>query len=892
MKKYLLLFACMLLFHNSIAQLTKWSKSVGAFDAVDAATDQWGNIYSLATGLGGLVIDGNTLYTPIVNDHFVIVLKHDRDGNLLWFRCFEASINGANATALAVDPSGDIYIGGTAGMVAVNLDTVTVFGSFIARLDQATGNVKWAQPVPQQFYSMVLDKSGNVYPLFTSNSSAYFGTSWVVNNWGVGNGIGVGKFDPNGNVVWVSLFRSYGTGRGSGIAIDSSGATLVFTGYFTTQFDVNASSVSSTSMAAFVGSISTSNGSTAGLFKTGGKTGVDVKFNHSGDVIVAGEFANTVSIGSNTLTAHGMNDLYLASFSVAGTCNFAKQIGSIGNNSQNLQMGNIGIDSSDQIFMDGQLPDMTIFGSDTLPGMLGMQYGFLAKFDATGNELWENEFTCSTNCRANGMFVEDNGMMVITGNYGNNANLVIGTDTLYGGGIFISFIAGDANLIKGRMYFDFNKNGIYDSGDRGLKNEKALISPAPYPAFADVDGNYEMFVDTGNFLVTPGYSNSYYNLLNASYPVTFSSYNQLSSNLDFVFQPISGITDVKVDVTSLSPSRTYQPMYFQITCTNAGTDTASGEVKFFFDPGFNYLYSMPLATFSGDTVVWPYSNLKPFESLTFEVMLFLTTSIPVGSVISSIAYITPYANDVKQSDNSDTLTSIVVASLDPNYKEVEPAGNIAPSFIPSGDLLDYTVHFQNTGTDTAFTIVVVDTISNNLDLNSLEIISSSHPVTLYATGNGRVEFTFTNILLPDSNVDEPLSHGFVKYSIRPLGTLANGDSISNTGYIYFDYNAPVITNTTITKVTNLNALPELNDSHIKIYPVPSSDNITVDLTGFSNEKINLKLFTLKGNLIREWRNIQPQLFKIDMQHVDAGSYLLVVHSGKANHYCKIVKTGE
>jgi hypothetical protein len=66
-----------------------------------------------------------------------------------------------------------------------------------------------------------------------------------------------------------------------------------------------------------------------------------------------------------------------------------------------------------------------------------------------------------------------------------------------------------------------------------------------------------------------------------------------------------------------------------------------------------------------------------------------------------------------------------------------------------------------------------------------------------------MEFKFENILLVDSNTNEPLSHGFVRYRIQPKTNLSAGDSITNFAAIYFDFNEPVITNTAKTIIVFL-----------------------------------------------------------------------------------------
>jgi len=135
-------------------------------------------------------------------------------------------------------------------------------------------------------------------------------------------------------------------------------------------------------------------------------------------------------------------------------------------------------------------------------------------------------------------------------------------------------------------------------------------------------------------------------------------------------------------------------------------------------------------------------------------------------------------------------------SFDPNDKQAVPTGYGTEHYIEAGDDLKYYIRFQNTGTDTAFTVVIRDTISEHLDIATLLHGASSHPYDLTIISGNVLKYTFNNILLPDSTTNEPLSHGFVKFKISQQPNLPLGTTINNTAAIYFDFNEPVITNET------------------------------------------------------------------------------------------------
>ncbi len=159
----------------------------------------------------------------------------------------------------------------------------------------------------------------------------------------------------------------------------------------------------------------------------------------------------------------------------------------------------------------------------------------------------------------------------------------------------------------------------------------------------------------------------------------------------------------------------------------------------------------------------------------------------------SLGHVTAYSED-----DADPFVSIDCqenkGSFDPNDKNPYPTGT-GPNFeIEPNTDLDYHIRFQNTGTDTAFTVVIRDTISPHLDINSIQPGASSHSYEFDLIGDGAIKFTFNDILLPDSNINEPASHGFVKFRINQEQDVAPGTIINNTAFIYFDFNEPIQTN--------------------------------------------------------------------------------------------------
>jgi uncharacterized repeat protein (TIGR01451 family) len=161
----------------------------------------------------------------------------------------------------------------------------------------------------------------------------------------------------------------------------------------------------------------------------------------------------------------------------------------------------------------------------------------------------------------------------------------------------------------------------------------------------------------------------------------------------------------------------------------------------------------------------------------------------------SIGFVTQF-----EEDDGDPFSSIDchqnIGAFDPNDKQAQPIGIQAQHFIDENGEIDYTIRFQNTGTDTAFTVVVRDTLTPFLDIATFKNGASSHRYELDIIEGRILKFTFPKINLVDSSKNNLLSQGFIKYTIRVKSGSPFGSRIENRAAIFFDFNAPVITNKT------------------------------------------------------------------------------------------------
>jgi uncharacterized repeat protein (TIGR01451 family) len=196
---------------------------------------------------------------------------------------------------------------------------------------------------------------------------------------------------------------------------------------------------------------------------------------------------------------------------------------------------------------------------------------------------------------------------------------------------------------------------------------------------------------------------------------------------------------------------------------------------------------------SGDTLTWNVPDFGAVNNKTaFNFMMYIDTFAIPGSSVCLTATVTGRAHDYNPSNNSLTYCFPVLDALDPNSKQVYPTR------IDSGyQFLTYTIRFQNTGTAAAQSISIQDTLDSHLDPTTLRLLTYSantgYP-QLYINTNIVSIYFYTN--LPDSAISDSLSQGYVQFGIRTKDGIAiNGETVSNTASIYFDYNPAVVTNT-------------------------------------------------------------------------------------------------
>ena len=343
--------------------------------------------------------------------------------------------------------------------------------------------------------------------------------------------------------------------------------------------------------------------------------------------------------------------------------------------------------------------------------------------------------------------------------------------------------------ISGRLYQDVNGDCSYQPGtDQPLEGRSIQIGD-DY-AVAGLEGRYEKYVRPGSYelQVAPRLYHEFACDTNVR-TVLIDSLD--AEDIDFVHNPTAGNADLNVTLFTATPFRPGFSGTLYVSVRNVGTEPATNRSLVLEYPVAAMIVSHPQATGVPGSLTLDVS-LSVGEHATYVYDFTIDAGIPLGDTLTLWSRI-DWPTDVRPQDNASGIVRAVQGSFDPNDKTAYPSDNyVLPQ---TSNELDYRIRFQNTGTDTAFRVTVVDTLAADYDLLTLRTLSASHPYTFDLRAPGIATWTFDDILLPDSTTNEPASHGFIFLRVNTLGDVTLGDTLRNSAAIYFDYNEPVITNT-------------------------------------------------------------------------------------------------
>ncbi len=398
-----------------------------------------------------------------------------------WSQRFGSTLSDAG-DVVTVDGAGNVlvtgYFQGTVNFGGADLVSVGTSDVFIAKYN-ANGVHQWSKRVggvsPEQSYGIAVDLSGNVVVAGFFQGTANFGGADLVS--AGANDIFVARYNASGTHLWSKRFGGTSNDLANGVATDNSG-NVVVTGQF--QNTVNFGGVDLVSAGGtdiFLAKYN-SGGThqwSQRLGSTGGDIANAVAMDGSGNAVMTGTFQGTVDFGGGGLVSVGSNDIFLAKYNSSGVHQWSHRFGGSSEGAYGVD-----VDGSGNVVMTGYMTDTIDFGGGTLTGVGGYDV-FLAKFTSAGVHVWSKRFGGTGVEIGHSVGVNSAGAIALTGEFEGTVN--------FGGGNRVSAGLSDIFLVK------YNANGTHQ-WSRGFGSSFGEVGNS---AAVDNSGNV---VFTGPFSAT------------------------------------------------------------------------------------------------------------------------------------------------------------------------------------------------------------------------------------------------------------------------------------------------------------------------------------------------------------------------------------------------------
>jgi hypothetical protein len=402
-----------------------WSKTFGdtSSDAgLAVAVDASGNVF-IAGRFGGVVnFGGGSLFGAGQLDIFVAKYS-GTTGQHIWSKRFGSTLN-EEGTAIAVDPSGNVfvtgYFEGTVDFGGVGLVSAGSSDVFLLKLNGTTGAHIWSRRFggtsSDVGNSVAVDPMGTPAITGTFSGTADFGGSTFISSGS--NDIFASKYDrSNGGHLWSRAFGGTGSDDGLSIATDSSGNAYV-TGYYLSSA-INFGGGALTNAGNYDGylvKLASADGSHVWSKRFGGGS-VDRTYAvaaRSGSVFVTGDyFSASIDFGGGAVSTNGPGDAFLAKFDTNGAHQWSRSIGGISGEAGFA----VTIDGSGDSIITGFFLSESNFGGFPL-NSAGNADVAIAKYSGTnGAHKWSRRFGGTALDHPRAVAADGSGDIFVTGFY-------------------------------------------------------------------------------------------------------------------------------------------------------------------------------------------------------------------------------------------------------------------------------------------------------------------------------------------------------------------------------------------------------------------------------------------------------------------------------------------
>ncbi|MCG8308445.1 MAG: FG-GAP-like repeat-containing protein, partial [Cytophagales bacterium] len=384
----------------------------------------------------------------------------------------------------------------------------------------------------------------------------------------------------------------------------------------------------------------------------------------------------------------------------------------------------------------------------------------------------------------------------------------------------------DGATIDGYVYHDQNDNCQKDANEQPLANTLIKVNNGSLYAMTDESGYYEISLPIGNYSIQQEVPTNFESTCQPNpHSVNITTVGQTFSSLDFPNKGISSEPDLAVELSTTALRRGFDNEMVLYYANISADDAYDVTIELILEePLVLSQASVPWTSQTGNTYIWQIDTVLSGAQSTIQLMNYVDLTAELGQTKNLNATIGTKQEESNYENNDHHLTEPIVGSLDPNDMLVTPEGIGSGHLIHPETRLNYKIRFQNVGNYPATYVTVIDTLPEQLDPSTFRLGGSSHLYQFEMLENNVLKWYFHEINLVDSVSNEPESHGFVKFSIKPKPDLDAGTTIVNRASIKFDFNPFIITNECISTISRYAAQID-DDFRLIVFPNPASNHV-------------------------------------------------------------------
>jgi hypothetical protein len=321
--------------------------------------------------------------------------------------------------AITADATGNTYIiGRYSGTVTIGTTTFTSLGHsdiFIAKHNKS-GVLQWVKSAGgadgEYGSDIAVDAGGYVYITGGFSGTATFGSTDVTS--AGSSDVFVAKYTNSGVLEWIQSAGGTGSDQGTSIAVDGSGNAYI-TGNFSNTATFGTSTVTAQY---FDPDVFVAKCNSSGVFQWaqsggggGGDSGSGIGVDSSGNVYVTGTYMGSGTFGTSSITMKGNTDIFLVKYDNNGVFQWIQTVG----NPDYDVSHDLAVDNDGNIYITGNFWGTVSFGDKAVTSQGGRDL-FLTKYDGNGNAIWAKS-AGGTNLEAGTGIAVDGMGVYITGHY-------------------------------------------------------------------------------------------------------------------------------------------------------------------------------------------------------------------------------------------------------------------------------------------------------------------------------------------------------------------------------------------------------------------------------------------------------------------------------------------